>query len=88
MFDRIETEINEIFCIMFKKHHVHYLTIFLFYFAAQSFPVDIWALGVFIFEMLDGKAPFRDRSRVALADLILAGIEPMLKVIQTCFDRN
>ena len=47
---------------------------------AQSFAVDIWSFGVFIFEMLDGKAPFRNKSRVALADSILAGIDPVLKV--------
>jgi len=49
-------------------------------FAAQSFSVDIWSFGVFIFELLDGKAPFRNSNRVALADSILSGIEPVLKV--------
>ena len=35
---------------------------------------------MFVYELLDGKAPFRNNNRVALADSILAGIDPVLKV--------
>uniref|UniRef100_H2YN13 cGMP-dependent protein kinase n=1 Tax=Ciona savignyi TaxID=51511 RepID=H2YN13_CIOSA len=47
---------------------------------AHSFPVDLWALGVFIFELVVGKAPFRNKNKDELGQSILRGIEPKLKV--------
>jgi serine/threonine protein kinase len=42
----------------------------------QSFPVDYWALGVLIFEMLTGNAPFRGASPYDTYNAILRG-EPV-----------
>ena len=42
--------------------------------------MDLWALGIFIFEMLTGKAPFKHKNREVLGKLILEGIGQKLEV--------
>ena len=63
------------------SHITNYMVFWIVvYFQAQTFFVDLWALGIFVFEMLTGKAPFKHKNRQALAKAILGGIDPKLEV--------
>ncbi|XP_076824919.1 cGMP-dependent protein kinase 1-like isoform X2 [Clavelina lepadiformis] len=43
-------------------------------YSGHTVSVDLWSLGVFIFEIVVGKAPFRNKDRDDLAEAILQGI--------------